>query len=215
MKKLLGLMAMLCFAFNGYGQRQKTAIKSFFISEKVPDLPLSNIINYKDTAATLSSFSGKLIILDFWDLHCGSCIHMFPLEDSIQRQFKNDVQFILIAPDDKTKVEAFLKRWDSAHSHVLSIPIVTGDKLLSQLFRHWYIPHYVWIAPTGKILAQTSLSIINKNSIAAAIQWIRADMATLRSYHYPPNQLTFQQPSAELMQLFNNYKNSKTSTINE
>jgi len=205
MNRLIGLLALLCICVSGVGQQ--TNIKAYFISEKVPDLPLNNIINYKDSIGTLSSFAGKLIILDFWDLHCGSCISMFPAEDSLQRQFKNDVQFILVAPDEKSRVRTFLKHWNSTHSNNLSIPIVTQDKLLSQLFRHWYIPHYVWIASTGKILAQTSLSMIDSNSIAVAIRWIKADIATLRSYHYSPDQLTFQKPSAEIVQLFNKYKN--------
>lgn len=205
-KKTIPLvLAFLCLYINCFAQEAE--VKPYFISERAADLPLNNIINHKDTVATLSSFAGKLIILDFWDLHCGSCINMFPSEDSLQRQFKNELQFILITPDDKSKVEAFLKQWDSAHSEELSIPIVTQDKLLCRLFRHWYIPHYVWIAPTGKILAQTSLSMINSNSIGAAIQWMKDDMATLRSYHYPQDQLTFQKPSVGMIQLFNKYKN--------
>ena len=165
-------MALLCLAFNSYGQKMNI-VDPLYINDRLPDLTLSHIINYPDGTAKLSSFGHKLVILDFWSVHCTTCIHMFPLEDSLQQVFKDSVQFILVTMDSTKKVQKFLYRWDSLHATALSIPVVTSDDLLHRLFRFQFIPHYVWLMPNGTILAQTSEDFINAAIIRETLHAIR------------------------------------------
>lgn len=197
-------MALLCIYATSFGQSIK--IEPYYIGDRVPDIPLYKIVNYKDTTATLSSFGHKLIILDFWGTHCGSCIKMFPAEDSLQQQFKDNVQFILVTSDDSTEVSDFLIRYNKTHVK-LSLPIVTSDILISQMFRHTFVPHYVWLAPDGGLLAQTLATMINTETLLSVISGIRQREEDLRSDHYPETYFHFPALNSAQSTFFHQYRN--------
>ncbi len=199
MKAYFTLLAVLCLLHNK-GTSQNIQIVPFQIGERVPDLPVKNIINYKDSVATLSSFGNKIIILDFWNVHCTSCLAMFPLEDSLQALFPGDVQFILVTSDPKEKVEQFLARYNKTQKR-LSLPILTGDDLLTKMFRFSYIPHYVWLAPNGLIMAESSDYFITKENIANTLIPVRAEEARLKGNRYSDFNLHMQKPDRKLLQV--------------
>lgn len=200
MKAYLGLLAVLSLLCNK-GTCQNIQIVPFQIGERVPDLPIKNIINYKDSVATLSSFGNKIIIVDFWNVHCTSCIAMFPREDSLQALFSGDVQFILVTGDSKEKVEQFLARYNKSQKKPLSLPIITGDDLLSKMFRFTYVPHYVWLAPNGLIMAESSDYFITKENIANTLIPLRAEEARLKGNRYADFNLRMQKPDKKLLQV--------------
>lgn len=181
-------MALLCVYATSFGQ--KINIEPYYIGDRVSDLPLNKVVNYKDSIATLSSFGDKLLILDFWGTHCGSCIKMFPAENSLQRTFKNDAQFILVTSDDSATVCDFLDHYNKTHAK-FSLPIVTSDILIARMFRFHSMPHYLWIAPDGTLLAQTSEAMVNKPTISMVLANIRKDKAHLQSEHFLENYFHF------------------------
>lgn len=180
---------------------EESLIQPLTVGDRLPDLPVKNIINYEDCAVSLSSFGNKILILDFWNIHCTSCIRMFPLEDSLQAMFPNDVQFILITRDSKERVSGFLSKYNSSHKKPLALPVVFDDSAFRKLFRFFYIPHYVWIAPNGTILAQTEDSFINAENIANTLIPIRAEEKRLQGNKYADLNLEMMKPSKELLQL--------------
>lgn len=196
MKKLLCLMGGALLLLNG--QAQQIKFSPFYIGERVPDLPLNHIINYNDSTATFSSFGHKLLILDFWDITCTTCIAMFPKEDSIQQALQKDVQFVLVTYNGRKKVEKFITHWESTHNTHLQMPVVTDDKLLHKLFRFHYIPHYVWLAPNGNILAQTSEININKAAILEAVRWLKEDEQRLKTDNLSADYFRYQKPSVNI-----------------
>ncbi len=205
MKTILLVLAVLCLAGTGFGQKEN--VEPFYIGDRIPDLPLNRIINYKDSSATLSSFGEKLIILDFWGIHCGSCIQMFPFEDSVQQAFNDKLQIILVTSDPKEKVIAFFKKWDSAHHSHFQMPIVCEDSVLSKLFRLNTIPHYVWISPEGSLLGQTE----NKYFMDAAIikhvmNTILQTIKEMQAKKYPKSLTQFRKPSPALLKAFEENK---------
>lgn len=179
---------------------QLNEIRAFTIGERIPDLPLLNLVNYDDCALSLSSFGDKIIILDFWNIYCTSCIRMFPLEDSLQAMFPDDVQFILITGDSKERVGGFLSKYNSTHEKRLSLPVVTSDSAFSKLFRFSYIPHYVWIAPNGLILSESSDWFINKQNIINVLKPVREEEKRLKGNKYADVNLHMLQPTRELLQ---------------
>ncbi len=197
MKKILCFIGAAMLAL----QIQAQKIEPFYIGNRVPDLPLKNIINYKDSVATLSSFGNKIIILDFWNIHCTSCVYMFPLEDSLQAMFPNDVQFILITSDKKEQVAQFLTKYNSMRNKPLLLPVITNDRVLSGMFRFTYIPHYVWLAPNGLILAESSDYFINKENIVNTLVPIREEEARLQGKKFADFNLHMQKPSKELLDI--------------
>jgi len=206
MKKLLCLMGGAMFLVS-YIQAQKINIDPFYIDDRVPDLPLSNLINYKDSTALLSSFGHKLIILDFWATHCGPCIAMFPKEDSLQKTFKDQVQFILVTYDGEAKVKKFFHSWDSTHNMHLSMPIVTTDRLLRKLFRFQFIPHYIWITPNGRFLGQTSETFIDSHVISKVLKDMEVYEERLKREGWPPSMYGFPKADIDFIKLLKSLKN--------
>lgn len=193
-------MAILCL-WNTITGAQNLEIVPYQIGERMPDLPLKNIINYKDSTGSLSQFGNKLLILDFWNVHCGTCIGMFPKEDSLQAIFSDDVQFLLVTSDSKEKVMALLEKYNSAHKKPLSLPIIFGDELFSKLFRFSYLPHYVWVAPNGRIMGQTSHEFITKENLANTLLPIRKEEQRLKGNKYADINLKMPKPSQAMLRV--------------
>lgn len=205
MKYVVCIIGMLCMLSNV--RAQESEIEPFYLGNRVPDLPLKNIINYKDSVASLSSFGDKIIILDFWNTHCTSCILMFPLEDSLQALLRNDVQFILVTSDTKEKVQRFLTKYNSTKKNPLSLPVITDDSTFRKLFRFRSIPHYVWLAPNGLIMAQSSDYFINKDNIENTLIPIRKEEARLQGNKYADRNLYMLKPTKEFLELLSLPKN--------
>ena len=203
---LIGVMGVLCF-FNK-GAAQNLEIKPFQIGERLSDLPLRNIINYQGSVPpTLSSIGSKIVIIDFWDTHCTTCIKMFPLEDSLQTMFTDDVQFILVTRDSRENAISFLEQYKQKHRSPLGLPIIFDDNLFHKLFQFIYIPHYVWIAPNGQILAQTSHAMVSLETLKSVIAWSKSYISRIRSYNLPENKFVYPPVSQELQKFIQQINN--------
>ncbi|WP_276346246.1 redoxin domain-containing protein [Daejeonella sp. JGW-45] len=167
MKKTIQLIAVatLCFFLSSVVYGQTAALK---IGDKVPDLTINNILNYKTSSAKLSDFNGKLLILDFWATWCGACIQSFPKMESLQAEFKDKLQVLLVSSDGSEKNEAFFTKRKASTGKAFTLPRVDGDQSLKQLFPYKLLPHYVWIAD-GKVKAITSSYEVSKESIRAML----------------------------------------------
>ncbi len=141
------------------------------IGEKVPDVVLNNIVNYKTDAAKLSDFKGKLVILDFMHTSCRSCLLNLIRFDSLQKLYKKQVQFLIVTTQKKGSVNSFLK--NSTVGKKINLPFITEDKTLQAIFPFTYISHIVWIGADGVVKAIThgdyvtagNLSFIAKGGI--------------------------------------------------
>ncbi len=132
------------------------------IGQQVPYYNITNVLNHETNQINLKDYRGKLVILDFWHFYCLSCLKTFAKIDSIQKQYNNQIQIILINRDDtgKTK-DFFLKR--RRLKIPCNIPLVTTDSLLNNIFPHDGVPFYVWIDSSGKICYQTDEYITSAN----------------------------------------------------
>lgn len=168
MKKTIQIIAVavLCL-FLGRADAQTTALK---IGDSVPDITINNVSNYKSGSLKLSDFKGKLLILDFWATWCSPCISMIPKMEKLQQQFEGSIQFLPVTYQPETVIDAFLDKMKSNDDFKnLTLPKVTGDRVLKGLFPHVYLPHYVWIDGDGAVLAITSHDKINGENIRAAL----------------------------------------------
>ncbi len=134
------------------------------LGDRVPDISISDIINYPHTSARIGDFKGKLLILDFWATYCSSCLQHFAAADSLNREFPKDLQIMLVntksTGDTREKVIRTLKRFGG-----LSLPSVVGDTVLDRLFRHYSLPHYVWINKAGMLCAITSAEELTRANV--------------------------------------------------
>lgn len=133
------------------------------IGDDVSNVELT--INQPDGKKTLKvkDFKGKLLILDFWGVNCLGCIRAMPKLDSLQRQFKDKLQLILVAKSSRDTIESFFRaRKQLRHTDFLHI---TDDRILNSQFLHVGNPFHVWINEKGKVYAMTSGAATNKDSI--------------------------------------------------
>lgn len=148
-----------------YSTAQK--IRSLSIDDLVPDIEFK-LVNSEVTKAKLSDFKGKLIILDFWSTSCGGCITKLPKIDSVQNQFKDRLQVIMVdcknTRDNEAKVKTFLTKWKAKYPN-FSLPSAVEDTVAFYLFKHSSLPHYVWIGTNRKVKAITSAKEITAENI--------------------------------------------------
>lgn len=174
------VMAALCLNFSNKATAQTPenkaidiTAKGLQIGQKVPEITLTNIHNYKDangkpiTTTQLSDFKGKLIILDFWATWCGPCIAMIPKMNELQQKFNDKLQIITVTYEKAEKVIPFLQKLQNGKPSILLE--ITDDKSLKKIFPHSYVPHYVWIDKEGIVKAITGYEEISTANIQAMI----------------------------------------------
>ncbi|MBT1704908.1 redoxin domain-containing protein [Chryseosolibacter indicus] len=136
----------------------------FTVGDKAPELVVYNILNHPSGKAQLSSYRGKLLILDFMATWCSLCASLLPKTDSLQKEVGSQVQFLPVTYQSKADVEKFLARL-KGRGISISLPIAVSDTVLRSLFTHHYIPHYVWIDGEGTIKAITGHEEVTRENI--------------------------------------------------
>lgn len=126
--------------------------------DQMPDIVLNGLLNYSSGQARISDFRGKLLIIDFWDHGCTSCIAAFPRLEALQEQFKGHIQIITVTKNTAGQIDTlFTQPWIiRQHARRSKLPSLMADSAISRLFRPFiYVPHHIWIDETGKILYVT------------------------------------------------------------
>jgi len=146
------------------------------IGKPCPDYLFKTILNSHFKTARISSFRGKYLILDFWGTWCGSCVEALPLEDSIQKQNKEKLQFLLISSETPAAIQKFFNKADK--SIPLSLPSASDTSwLLAQRFKVRYVPHYVWIDKAGIIRAISGAEEVTPLNVEKFIAGDSIDLA--------------------------------------
>ncbi len=118
--------------------QDQAAIQPLTIGDAIPDIVFGKMINYASPTAKLSDFAGKLVILDFWATWCSSCIHNFPVLDSLQKQFAGRLQILLVnaknTGDDEMKVLTFFEKRRMKNGGRYQLPSVLYDSTADRLF---------------------------------------------------------------------------------
>src|SRR5437868_5246081 len=145
MKRIYCLMLLLCPLCI---RAQSANLQPIKVGDKLPNISVMQMMNYKLPKVSLEQFKGKKLILDFWASWCGGCAKKFPILDSMQRQYQDSLQVLLVscanARDSRKKIGNFFEQQKISAGKPLILPTVVDDIDLDQLFPHQYIPHYVW-----------------------------------------------------------------------
>lgn len=91
------VLAVLCVFQRAFAQDKAHSIY-LKVGDKMPDVAIVNIINAHYKTAKVSDYKGKLILLDFWSTWCSACIDGFSELDSLQRQYPDKIQVLLVNP---------------------------------------------------------------------------------------------------------------------
>ncbi|MBX2924119.1 MAG: redoxin domain-containing protein [Chitinophagaceae bacterium] len=145
-----------------------TQSQGMLVGDRISDFELKQMLNYTPGKARLTDFANnKALLVDFWFTACASCIESFPKLDSIQKEFKDDLNILLVTFESKEKV---LKTFSTLKriSHV-KLPSVVADTLMHLIFPHTTAPHEIWIGKDRKIKAITDHTSINRDNIKLLI----------------------------------------------
>ena len=132
---------------------QNSTIRPLKIGDFVPDVPLDNLLNYPSPTAKLSDFKGKLVILDFWNKGCSSCIQAFPKMQELQKEFEGKLQVLLVTANVPEELKLLFKQ--SPIIKKTRLPFKLADSIFTNMFPHFLEPYHVWIDANGKVIATT------------------------------------------------------------
>jgi len=187
MKLKICLMGLLCLYFSTNAQNN-VAPPTIKIGDKMPDISLAHVINSHYKGGKLSDFKGKLILIDFWSTHCGSCIASFPELDSLQQLFPDKLQVLLVNPYDSEKqIKLLLARLSSWSPHKLKLPVVYQDTVIAYYFKFRTIPACAWISPDGRLIAFTEKDQVTAANIEKILRGETVALPVKDDYAVTPN----------------------------
>jgi len=149
-------------------QAQPSKAQEISIGEQLPEMEIRNVLNYSSDKIKLADLKDKLIILDFWATNCVGCILSFPKMESLQKQFGKEIQILLVTKQQQNVIENFFIK----HKKVKmpSLPIITNDSVLSNLFPYATVPHHVWIDKNRIVRAITHGYNATAENIGAVLE---------------------------------------------
>ena len=126
--------------------------KKIVVGNIIPDFELPNLDN-PDEMISMQKLRGKWVLLDVWHQHCGPCIAEIPNMQKVYEKYKSkNFEIYSISFDKPDKIKEFKSRekyqmpW--LHSY-------SGDEgfrsEVARLLETLGVPHYILVAPDGKI----------------------------------------------------------------
>lgn len=148
------------------------------IGDQVPDILIDKIINNDKRSIRTSDYKDKLLVLDFWDIYCTTCIASMPKLDSLQKVFGDQVKLLSVTYQPEEMITKFFKtnRFLNEHKPPVNRASVVDDRILRSYFRYETNPHVAWIYK-GKVVAITGGEYITANNIQTvlegkAVDWV-------------------------------------------
>ena len=145
------------------------ALRPLNIGDTVPAVALGTLLNYSKPVHTLSSFKGKLVILDFMNTFCGNCISALPALDALQHKYADKLQICMVLNEPEDRVLKFLKNNPVAKG--ITLPVIAGDTTLQKLFPHSFVSHEAWIY-NGTVKAITASDYVTEQNILTLLAGI-------------------------------------------
>ncbi|UIR57389.1 redoxin domain-containing protein [Sphingobacterium sp. SRCM116780] len=170
------LTTLLCFflffitsteAQDKYGRPPLVpGIAELHIGDQVPDILIDKIINNDKRSIRTSDYKDKLLVLDFWDTTCATCIESMPKVDSLQRVFGDRIKLLSVTYQPEEMISKFFKtnRFLNERNPPVHRASVVDDRALRSYFHYETNPHVVWIYK-GKVVAITGGEYITSENI--------------------------------------------------
>ncbi|MDH5825852.1 TlpA family protein disulfide reductase [Sphingobacterium faecium] len=106
----------------------------------------------------------KVILLDFFETSCGTCIQTMPKLQKLKEQYPGQFEVIVVTWQDKVTMEKFFASNEYLKEHQVNLPVIYGDTYLKGLFPHRMVPHAVLLYK-GKVQAITTSGFVNTESV--------------------------------------------------
>jgi thiol-disulfide isomerase/thioredoxin len=146
-----------------------------FLPEKKPVTSATEAIatarfyDLQEKAQALAQWKGKVMVVNFWATWCPPCLAEIPEFIHLQKQYdKQGVQFIGIAIDQKSKVQAYAKEAG------MNYPVLLGDLAGIDLARRTGNPQgglpYTVIVDRNGIVVATQLGTLSREKLEEIIK---------------------------------------------
>ena len=127
------------------------------LGKAAPDFKLKDL---NDSSASLSDFKGKVILLDFWSVHCAPCIKGIPDSNTLQDKLKGkEFMAVTVCFDSNQKEWKEMiskKNWKGTHL------FNSYEAKINDLYFFDGFPHYVLIDKYGIVReSNASQDILN------------------------------------------------------
>lgn len=170
---ILALLLHLLPGFISVCRAQHSTPPGQALGQPVPGNISLRLINAERHMARIADYRGKLLLLDFYATWCSSSRAPLPRLDSLQQQFGDSLQILLVSyrgsRDTEASVKTFFQEWRTPAGARLRLPSTLNDTTLIKLFPHRRIPHFAWIAPDGTLGAVTSAAAVTASNIRRAL----------------------------------------------
>jgi len=133
-------------------EKLKGDLKDVLINKRPPEFVLNDI---NGNEISLSDYSGKVVILDFWATWCGPCKQSFPVMQDLVNEFKGDdsVAFLFINTfegSSATTVQNFMDK--SKYTFPVALDQKIGNRYnATSLFGIDGIPTKIYIGKDGNV----------------------------------------------------------------
>lgn len=148
--------ALLYFAWSKYedflyqGRRPPEGLSKLISIEKtgIPDVEMTDIQGNKHA---LKSFSGSVVIINFWASWCEPCVKEFPSLIKLIEKFKGKIKIVAVSGDyERQDIDIFLKAFNVKNPNF----IVVWDKEqnIAKSFGTFKLPESFVFGPKGEFI---------------------------------------------------------------
>ena len=146
----------------GYEQRDGMSYPSFRPTAPKPGTPAPKLQGsmWLNVARplTLDSLRGKVVLLDFWSIHCPPCIEAFPSIEALHNKFKNEglvVIGVCSGWGDEKRLDSFLAEHDVTYPNMVDTELQIADLRTGYTSRSYVLdanPSYALIDRAGNLV---------------------------------------------------------------
>lgn len=178
------------FSISLLGAQQRTGSRenrTLHIGDKMPEVGGMQALRYSNDLVNLEEVGEKVVILDFFDTYCATCIAAMPKLQKLQDEMGNKLQIISVTWQDSATIGKFLRTNAYLQEHSVALPIIYGDTILRTLFPHKGVPHVSWLFK-GDVKAITHADFINAENVNYLYNNERIDLPLKNDFEVSSNQ---------------------------
>jgi len=131
-------------------QKKSAAITALTEAKSIINTPDFTFYDADGKTYKLSSYKGKPIIINIWATWCGPCVSELPSFSKLYKEYRNDVQFIMLNCETRSDVE-YVKFFMDFYD--LDFPVYYDfDGEASEKYGEGYIPLTIVIDEEGNLV---------------------------------------------------------------
>lgn len=146
---VLAVAVSLIICSCGKKNDKPGADSSVQIGSTAPDFVLKDVSG-KDT--TLSSYKGKVVLLEFWATWCPPCKASIPDLVELQKKYR-DKGFTVLGVSIDTDSDAAEKVAQFASSHGITYPVLIADEAVPMTYNVMSIPTSFLVSRNGTVIS--------------------------------------------------------------